>query len=240
MYAIIRTGSGNYYTSVVFGYYENITSENDYQKYMESIYNRYYIVLNDSKTKLVKQFVYDRANKYLTPLVLITDADTSDWNIDEKECGALRILPKELLLEMVEDDTVPGVMLQQCIEFDAAVKYSEYHNVETDTDIKNLKWASGGFHDAYIEKLEHHEDEIYILFDGTWGCKIEVWFDGDVSFCVESRNSKEYDPYWYDSAVIMQDGFVYLVDGENLTVDDINDSYCWFKGRRMKYRIIPD
>jgi hypothetical protein len=34
--------------------------------------------------------------------------------------------------------------------------------------------------------------------------------------------------------------FVYLIDDEDVSVNDINSSYCWFKARTMKYRVIPD
>ncbi len=37
-----------------------------------------------------------------------------------------------------------------------------------------------------------------------------------------------------------KDGFVYLVDCCDMTVDKINSSYCYFKVGQMQYRIIPD
>ena len=44
---------------------------------------------------------------------------------------------------------------------------------------------------------------------------------------------------WLDSAVILQDGFVYLVNDEDATVETIGLEHCFFKARHMKYRIIP-
>ena len=49
MYAIIREGDGNFYTSMVFGYYKT-SDDFDYK-------NRFWIVLNKSKTALIKQHV---------------------------------------------------------------------------------------------------------------------------------------------------------------------------------------
>ena len=80
----------------------------------------------------------------------------------------------------------------------------------------------------------------YLLFDGTWGCKIEVWFRGDLEYDTSSRPSAEYDQFWLGSTVILQDGFVYLIDDDDMTVDKIGPGYCYFKARHMKYRIIPD
>ncbi len=47
-------------------------------------------------------------------------------------------------------------------------------------------------------------------------------------------------PYWYGSTIILKDGFVYFVDEEEMSVDQITEGYCYFKARHMKYRIIPD
>lgn len=44
----------------------------------------------------------------------------------------------------------------------------------------------------------------------------------------------------YGSTVIINDGFIYFVDEEDMTVDQISEGYCWFKARHMKYRINPD
>ena len=74
MLAMIRKGNGEYYTSLVFGYYSYIEpNDDDYQRYLDGIYNRFYIVLDESKTKLIKQVVFDKNNKYLIPLVLVVD-----------------------------------------------------------------------------------------------------------------------------------------------------------------------
>ena len=50
MYVIINTGNGNYYTSAVFGYYEDNPSR-------FGSYEEYYIVLDEKKEKLVKKWV---------------------------------------------------------------------------------------------------------------------------------------------------------------------------------------
>ena len=78
-------------------------------------------------------------------------------------------------------------------------------------DIKNLEWASGGFHDARIAKKKLQDDDtLYLLFDGTWGCKIEVWFSGDLEYDTSSRDPETVDPYWFGATVILQDGFVLM------------------------------
>lgn len=60
-----------------------------------------------------------------------------------------------------------------------------------------------------------------MLFDGVWGCKIEMFFDGDVSYNTDSRDPDLYDPYWYGSTMIRQDGYIYFVDDDDMKVEDI-------------------
>ena len=81
---------------------------------------------------------------------------------------------------------------------------------------------------------------MYLRFDGTWGCEIEVWFWGDLEYDTSSRDPELYDPYWFGFTVILHDGFVYFVDDDDMTVDQITKDYCYFKARHMKYRIVPD
>ena len=71
MHAIIRQGNGKYYISAVFGYYNDVKSEDDYQRYLERIYTPYYIIFNEEKTKLIKWFNMQPDTKYLINQVLI-------------------------------------------------------------------------------------------------------------------------------------------------------------------------
>ena len=99
---------------------------------------------------------------------------------------------------------------------------------------------TGAFHDARIAELEKRPNgSLYVLFDGVWGCSVELMFSGDVSYCVESRNPEKWDPYWLESSILLQNGYVYFAD----TVIDLtepNDDCCWFKAKTMEFNIIPD
>ena len=77
-------------------------------------------------------------------------------------------------------------------------------------------------------------------FDGTWGCETEVWFSGDLEYDTSSRDPEDCDPYWSGSTVLLQDGFVYIADEEDMTVEKIGTGYCRFKARHMRYRVVPD
>ena len=232
MYAIIREGNRKFYTSMVFGYYKS-SDDSDYK-------NRFWIVLNKEKTALIKQSVFQQNSKYLIPMVLITDADESGWNKISENQESVDFLPTEDLLSMIDSNTVPSELIRKCIELDSAHKFKSIRTITTANDIRDLEWVSGGFHDAFIVDIKQNDDSLYILFDGTWGCKIEVWFEGDISYDASSRDPEKWDPYWMGSTVTIDNGFVYLIDDEDVSINDINSSYCWFKARTMKYRVIPN
>lgn len=241
MYAMIRLGNGEFYTSPVFGHYDNVTATDDYERYLQQIHSRYYIVLNKEKTSLIKVHVFAPDTKYLILNVLIIDANYDDWQIDDNGFGGVNFLPKEKVLKMLEDHHIPNDILEKCLSMDAAFHYNPYPYIETQTDVDNLMTVSGRFHDARIAKLEKRGDDmLYILFDSVWGCSIEIWFEEDISYCIDSRDSEEQEPYWFGSSVILQDNYIYFVDEEEMSVDKINNNYCWFRARRMKYHVIPN
>jgi len=232
MYAMIREGDGKFYTSMVFGYYKS-SDKSDYK-------NRFWIVLNKAKSALVKQNVLQQNTKYLIPMVLITDADKTDWNKISENEESVDFLPTAELLSLIDNNAIPGEFTSKCIEMDSAYQFESIRSINSENDIRDLEWVSGGFHDAFIAEKRESENSLYILFDGTWGCKIEVWFEGDVSYDTSCRDPEKWDPYWFGSTVTIENGFVYLIDDEDVSVSDINPNYCWFKARTMKYRVIPD
>jgi len=238
VYAMIRLGNGKFYLSAVFGYSCKVTAADEHQRCLESIHNRYYLVLNQEKNKLVKQVVFPWENKYLEPTVLIVDNSRDDWTEIDEDSSAVSFLADKNLDTV--SDSIPSDLLERCIRTDAAFAYTEYPEINTPKDIDRLMYAAGGFHDACIAKLEQSSDGVlYLLFEGVWGCSVEMWLDGDVAYSVKSRNPDLYDPYWLCSAMTIRDGFICFVD-EEIKPEEITDDDCWFKARRIKYHIIPN
>ncbi len=241
MHAVIRQGDGKYYISAVFGYYRDITATDDYERYLEGIHKPYWIVWDPEKKRLIRWPAMVPDTKYIIPQILIVESDQSDWNLDEQGVGSVNFLNRELLDSFLDSEEQPKDILDKCRTIDEGYVYDETPEIKTDSDIDNLMWASGGFHDARIAKEELQEDgALYLRFDGTWGCEIEVWLWGELEYDTSSRDPETCDPYWFGSTVILQDGFVYFVDDDDMTVDKITPGYCFFKARHMKYRIIPD
>ena len=241
MHAIIRQDDGKYYVSAVFGYYRDVTATEDYKRYIESIHKPYWIVWDSEKKRLIRWLSMVPDTKYIIPQILIVDSERNNWNLDEEGVGCVDFLSRELLDSFLDDEIQPEEILSKCRTMDSGYVYNEITEVKNQQDIEDLDWVSGGFHDARIAKEKLQDDGIlYLRFDGTWGCEIEVWFSGDLEYDTSSRASEECDPYWYGSTVILHNGFVYFVDEEDMTVDKITSGYCYFKARHMKYKVIPD
>lgn len=241
MHAIIRQDDGKYYVSAVFGYYRDVTATEDYKRYIESIHKPYWIVWDSEKKRLIRWLSMVPDTKYIIPQILIVDSERNNWNLDEDGVGCVDFLSRELLDSFLDDKIQPEEILSRCRAMDAGYVYNEITEVKNQQDIEDLDWVSGGFHDARIAKEKLQDDgTLYLRFDGTWGCEIEVWFSGDLEYDTSSRDSEECDPYWYGSTVILHNGFVYFVDEEDMTVDKITPGYCYFKARHMKYKVIPD
>ena len=233
MHAIIRKGDGEFYTSAVFGYYSDKKSEYNY--------GAYYIVLDEEKEHLKKQQVFDPKKKpQLDLMVLIIDADNTGWSEDEHGFGGVDFLPKDEALMIIRDGVCPEDILRKCRELDSTYHYTEYNEIVDESDIERLMNVSGWFHDAVIAEMKENDGVLRVVFDGVWGCKIEMFFEGDVSYNTDSRDPELYDPYWYGSTMICQDGYIYFVDDDDMKVEDIKEGYCWFKAKRVRYRVIPD
>lgn len=241
MHAIIRTGDGKYYISAVFGYYRDIDETDDYEWCRKIFGEPYWIVWDAEKKKLIKWFAMVPNTKYVISQIVIVDSDRSGWVLDEDGEGCVDFLSRELIDSFLDKEEQPKDILDKCRELDFGYVYEDVKEVLTEKDIQDLEWVSSGFHDARIAKEELQNDgTLYLRFDGIWGCEIEVWFWGDLEYDTSSRNPELGDPYWFGSTVILQDGFIYLVDDEGMTVDEIGSGCCYFKARHMKYRIIPD
>ena len=232
MHAIIRTGNGKYYTSAIFG------------SYIDGIkrdwFKRYYIVLDESKTKLVIQPGFDpKKSPFLDQLVLFFDEDDTDWVYEENGDGNVSFLPKKELMKYVKSGDVPEDILQRCKEIDTSIVFHDTVELQNEKDIERLMMISGCFHDACISDMKQLADgALEVSFDGFWGCVIKMKFSGDVSCCTDSRNPVKYDPYWMGATLMKRDGYFYFVDDEE-EIKEINNEYCWFKAKKVTYQVIP-
>ena len=238
MYALVRKGNGQYYGSTVFGYYTYAKSNS---KRQHDGYSLYYVVLDEDKTKLVRCSAFQSGTKYINKMVLIVDSDQTGWKFEEDNTGGVDFLPREIADDCIDREQTPDVILDQCLAIDNGYMYNAYPEITNEKDIEDLNWVSQYFHDAYIEEQRMTaDDELYVRFEGVWGCSIELWFSGDLEYDTSSRDPNTCDPYWYGSTTLIENGFIYLIDDDDMTVDRISKGYCWFKARKVKYHVIPE
>lgn len=233
MYAIIRLGNGIFYTSPVFGYYKNPSQADDYFSY-------YYIVLNQEHSRLIRCDEMEPDTKYLIPQVIVIDADTTDWLLEEDGTGGISFLPRDMADAITESGNMLPDILEKFLNIVQTYCYNEYTEIRNEKDIQNFYAATLGLHDAYLEEEKQLDEQtLYVKFDGPWQRSVEIWFHGEISYHTEPRKEQFADPYWYTSSIILSDGFVYLVDNEDVLPEELNETDCYFKARKMTYRIIP-
>lgn len=232
MYGIIREGNKQYYITRILGFY-NDSEDPDL--------GRYFIVLDRNKKKIQKVYLYNPEVKpHLDLRVLLLDNDTDDWILDEHEFGCVDFLSEVNLPEMVSHNIIDRDVIDKCVAYDKPSTFKEVNEILSEKDAEIFMDITGELHDARIVELEKIDDNsLRVLFDGIWGCDVELYFEGDVSYCTDSRDPMEYDPYWGDSQVAIQDGFITFYDDAYTDVSEINDNWCWFRARKMSYKIIP-
>lgn len=152
MHALIRQDNGKYYVSTVFGYYKDVKSKDDYQRYLESIHSAYYVVWDESETRLIKWFAMQPNTKYLIPQLIIIDSAQKGWIVDEEGVGGVDFLPRDIADQLIDMGKIPTEIMKQCKALDASFVYNPYPEVKTEKDAQDLNWASGGFHDGYIKE----------------------------------------------------------------------------------------
>lgn len=234
MQAIIRLGNGKYYCTPVFGEY--ITKDRT------ANYDSFVVCFDEKKEKLVKVSLLDPQRKpYLIPLVLTTDNSTDGWSTDASGYCGVSFLPFAEVLQYLNGAVLPTEILQKCAALDLHEDFTGFVSLKKQSDCDKLMYLTGAFHDAKIEKYEQRPDgSLYVLFHGVWGCTVELLFAGEVSYCADGRDLEKYDPYWLDSSLVYRDGFFYLYDDMNACIEDLDDSFYWFKSKSLQYRIIPD
>ena len=231
MHAIIYQGHGKYYISPIFG------------SYAKSMYSRYYIVWDENKDHLIRWPIYKQKTRYLIARVIVVDSDMISWVDSEKHDiyqGGVIFLPQEEAEAACDAGKLSPELREKCLAYDKGYVYNPYPELKTEKDFEDLRWIAGEFHDARVVKTEMLNDgTLYVFFDGMWGCKLEMWFWGDVEYDTSSRDPKYYDPYWSDSTLLKENGFIYLVDDMEMTADKITSGYCYFEARHAKYHVIP-
>lgn len=236
MKVIVKLDNDKYYASKVFAIINN-NLDDEYDKG----WKYQYLVFDENNQNLVLINEFQENSKYLKMRILILDNDTSDMTLDENRIGKVNFLTDEEINEIINNKITSQEVLNKCKKYITSYN-GEYLYIKNESDIKNLMWTSGGFHDGYIEDVKRNEkNELVVLFEGIWGCDIEIIFSPDVIYHVKETEDLDYpDKWWFDSKLLIHDDLIIFVDSYDYNINDNLDNYSnWFKARSMKYKIIP-
>lgn len=240
MYAIIKENDGKLYGSKVFGIYRDVEHMDD--DFYAEIKNCYYIVLDETKKKLIYKSPFAKGTNHIIKLIVVTDFDDSELEQTKNDSMIHKAINVDGIFDMIKTKNVPDEITKNCIEIDRKYKYTDTVRVKSKKDIDNLMCIAGEFHDGRIESIDFSEkDKVKILFRELWGIDLELIFEGDIGYQIKGLpDPKYYDPYWSCATLIYCNGYYYLFDYHGATIEDIEDDLTvYFKGERLTYRILP-
>ncbi len=227
MKAIVKKKDKTWYVSTVFADCDDGNHEYDF--------TRYFVILNEDKTQLTVQRVFEQPHKNLEPVVIPLDNDHTDWVFSDKWHGYYKLMEG---LRFDELALVPPQILKECIRIDAETTYNPYPEIHTRKDVEDLETMIGSFHDSHVKTIEQKEDTIYVVLDGLWGLELEMWFSGHAGYNLGDEEDRQYY-YWQSGDIYEKDGAYYLADTDYLeNLEKINKCY-WIKGDHVKYHIVP-
>lgn len=229
MYAVVGDVPGLIYTSVVFGRYKEIVNGKE---------KIYYIVLNSSKSKLIKKYEFERECEGIYSYVHEMEWDISDWHLIDDKYGQIDFFDSNLP-ELVIKDMVPEELFEKCLEVNENYDYKKWKEIRTDEDIYELDEFCCNFHDACLANIaiESYSDSITATICGIGDFTVEICFH-DFACCNTGKTCPT--DYWFSSSMYFKDGYICFINEEDCEITPENDCYTWFRGKKAKYRILPN
>ena len=250
MHVIVRQGDGKYYVSAVFGIYRGTNPDNNEEDdFFDTDKSAYYIILNEEKTALIRRYYSDYSINFGVKTLLEIEGSQEGWILDKRELGGVDFLPKALALKITDEGVTPSDILERCLEIDRSFCYEELREIRSEADVNSLASATDSLYEAKLKAfVALKDDSYYALFDGCWGCDIEMWFEGNVNFNLKSGISQPNSKWWgvklgiHNGMIFASDGFGDendIFDEDPLMDDYRKSSYRWIMAERVRYRIIP-
>lgn len=224
MYIILKRGN-EVYKSMCFGVIDK--SKNKWEDRKDLI------ALSPDKTKLVL------CNSFMSYEFVYLDYKDDFKDVTDK-IRISKFLPDNIA-DLINADIVPEEITNRCVLEDSKIEDREFYDVTSYEDGDNLLWTVHGFHDAQIKEIKEYDDTIYVYFAGEWGCDVELWFEGEATCEVwEERMPGHDNRWWYDSKIVVKDGFIFFCDDEFGEPDEVDEDNVttWFKARKLRYKVI--
>lgn len=216
---------------MVFGYFWQNAEE-------MNLWDQVYIVLDEGKSKLIAQAVFDKDCTILDPYVLIIDSDDSNWVVEEDGFGVIDFLAGHNILEQIRNETVSHSILNRCIKEDAKATKSMELLIKDEKSIRDFRTISYGLHDAYIKTVHFEDGRLVVTFDGIWGCQIKVIFSENLSFNLPLH--LDYPEYWLQSSILQdEERNFYLINDRLEDFQQVTDEHTWMRANKISYQVIP-
>ena len=225
MYAWISDETKKTWRGMIFAYYG---SEQD-------PYDFHYVVLDADKNHLINVNLYHTGpSRQIQTRVVLIDSGMDDW-IQTKNQGIVNFLSGYCASQLAEQ--ISPELLEKCIHLDKQYNYQKIVEVKGATGIENLLEITGYFHDAHIINVERKDpDHLKVFFEPTWGYKLTLFFYGQTSYDLGA--DPEYN-WWLEASLFFEDGYYCLCDGEDVRHFSIKELNCWFRSRKMAYKLEP-
>lgn len=224
MYAWITDDNNQTWRGMIFAYYGS----------NQDPYNFHYVVLDADKKHLINVSLFHiGATQRIYTRVVWIDSDMSDWtkNTNQGMVNFLSDYQPRLLADQISVE-----LLKKCIQLDEEYNYQEIVEVKGASGIKNLLEITSWFDDAHVTVVKRSDEKLKVHFAPTWGYKLTLFFDESASYDLGEDSECNW---WSDASLFLEGGYFCLCDTEDVQHFDPKELNCWFRAKKMSYKLEP-
>lgn len=234
MKAILRVGYARHYLSPIFGVYRDPASARD-------PFDAYVVCLDERREALtVHPLNNAAAAPSIYPALLFTDASAEGFVTEGAYLGA-PFVPFSLAQKIAAGEAAPADVVARCRAMDDGEAVDTLRTVRTDDELERLMSIVGYFHDRRIECVccDREQDTVSIEFSDVWGCTLELFFEGDTACVCAGEPPETYGGRWMGGDIRRCGEYFYLADGIGFEPHELNDEYCWMRGKTLRFCLTP-
>lgn len=149
----------------------------------------------------------------------------------------------KLIKNIKNHKKVDDIYLELAKKMNEKLEISEWKYVKNEKDANDLLEAAFWFHDSILDHISYKVQVNYndpsvveLLFTGCWECDIMLVFESDVLIHFNRNDVDMYEIM--DSNILFDDFYVYWVDDDLENINQIDDSFTYFRGRSLKWKMI--
>lgn len=150
----------------------------------------------------------------------------------------------DLIKQIKDGKAIDEKYIKIAEEQNKHIDTSEWKLIKSQKDADNLLSAAWGFHDATFKSIRYFRENyndpscVRVSFTGCYNCDIVLEFKKDVF--IHFNYDDNTIPDILDSNILFHDGFVYWVNDSIKSVDDLTESYIYFRARSLAWKMITN